>query len=375
MMSTNQGVWLHAIQTAVPPTSYPQELALDFMKGLPLYGDKERAFLDRIYQGTMIDRRHSVIEDYGKPVEQYQFFAADESLLPEPTVSARNDLFVTWANRLSAEAVSGLLTALPELDRSTITHLITVSCTGFSAPGFDYHLVTTLGLSDRIHRYHIGFMGCYAGFPAMKLAHTICSADPSARVLIADVELCTLHFQFKPEQDTMVANALFADGAAAALVSAEPPVTGRTALRLDRFFSRILAESDSAMTWRLGDIAFDMRLSAYVPRLIKRDIAAIVRDTMAEEPTTGDATGDTAWWAIHPGGRAILDRVATALDLQPNALEDSFAVLRDYGNMSSATIFFVLKRMLERQAEGSVFAVAFGPGLTIESARMTLARG
>lgn len=369
MISTNRPVWLRAIETAVPPTSYTQEFAREFMKRLPLYGEKERAFLDRIYKGTMIERRYSVIEDYGKPFAEYQFFARTQDLLPEPTLAQRNDLFITWANRLAGEAVSRLFAGPAQIEPSSITHLITVSCTGFSAPGFDYHLVTALGLSERIHRYHIAFMGCYAGFPALKLAHTICSADPAARVLIADVELCTLHFQFKPEPDTMVANAIFADGAAAALVSADPPVAGTTALRLDRFCSRIVPESHEAMTWRVGDNAFDMRLSAYVPRLIKRDIASIVRDTMDASETEREAA---AWWAIHPGGRAILDRVASELALPAAALEDSFAVLRDYGNMSSATIFFVLQRMLERRAEGPVFAVAFGPGLTIESARMQL---
>lgn len=368
MMSTNRGVWLHAIETAVPPRVYTQEFARDFMKALPSYSEKERAFLDRIYQGTMIERRHSVIDDYGKPYAEHTFFSPTPDLLPEPTVARRNDQFVEWANRLSVEAADRLLSARVDVDRSTITHLITVSCTGFSAPGFDYHLVTTLGLSERVHRYHIGFMGCYAGFPAMKLAHTICTADPTARVMIVDVELCTLHFQFKPEPDTMVANALFADGAAAAYVSADQPAAGSAALRLDGFFTRLLAQSDSAMTWRLGDVAFDMRLSTYVPRLIKGAIADIVRDTMAENT-------DVRWWAVHPGGRAILDRVAGVLELPPEALSDSFAVLRDYGNMSSATIFFVLRRLLQRAESGAVFAVAFGPGLTVESARMHVLRG
>ena len=362
-MSRNQSVWLQSIATAVPDRSYTQEFALEFMSRLPMYGDKERSFLQRIYRDTKIARRHSVIEDYGKPVAEYQFFARNEELLPEPAVAERNDLFVRHAEELSARVVQKLFQDNPRVRPTEITHLITVTCTGFSAPGFDYQLVQRFGLSANLHRYHLGFMGCYAGFPAMKLAHTICSADLAARVLIVDVELCSLHFQFKSEPDTMVANSLFADGAAAALISsAEPCGAG---FRLVDFFSRIIADSDQAMSWRLGDIAFDMKLSAYVPKLLQRDIGEIVSSTMQ---AVGLEKQDVRLWAIHPGGRAILDRIALALELPSGALEDSYATLQNYGNMSSATIFFVLQRMLNNPSGGAVFAAAFGPGLTVESA-------
>ncbi|TVQ36863.1 MAG: type III polyketide synthase [Spirochaetaceae bacterium] len=362
-MSTKQSVWIEAIASCVPQRAYTQDFALEFMSGLPLYGDKERNFLRRIYRDTGIARRHTVIEDYGKPVQEYEFFAPNESLLPEPAVAERNELFVRHAETLSARAVGALFDAHPHVRPQDVTHLITVTCTGFSAPGFDYQLVRRFSLSSSLHRYHIGFMGCYAGFPAMKLAHTICNADPSARVLIVDVELCSLHFQFKPEADTMVANSLFADGAAAALVSTTVPLNG--GYRLVDFCSRIITDSDEAMSWRLGNTAFDMRLSAYVPRLLQRDIGGIVAATME---AIGLSSSDVKLWAIHPGGRAILDRVAEALQLPQHALQDSYAVLRDYGNMSSATIFFVLQRMLQNSGRGLVFAAAFGPGLTVESA-------
>ena len=362
-MSRNKSVWLQGIATAVPDHSYTQEFALEFMSRLPMYGDKERRFLQRIYRDTKIARRHSVIEDYGKPVAEYQFFARNEELLPEPAVAERNDLFVRHAEELSGRVVQRLFQDYPEVRPAEITHLITVTCTGFSAPGFDYQLIQRFGLSSSLHRYHLGFMGCYAGFPAMKLAHTICSADPAARVLIVDVELCSLHLQFKSEPDTMVANSLFADGAAAALISTAPPSGG--GFRLVDFSSRIIAESDQAMSWRLGDIAFDMKLSAYVPKLLQRDIGEIVCSTMQ---AVGLEKQDVRLWAIHPGGRAILDRIALALELPSGALEDSYATLQNYGNMSSATIFFVLQRMLHNPASGAVFAAAFGPGLTVESA-------
>jgi len=370
---TGKTVWLQGIATAVPPHAYTQDHAREFMKTVPLYGEKERRFLDRLYADTGIDRRHSVIGDYDRTRPDYQFFSRDPSMLPEPTPAQRNDLYITAAEELAWEAASRLLKDTA-VDPMEITHLVTVSCTGFSAPGFDYHLLRTLPLRSSILRYHIGFMGCYAGFPALRMAHTICLADPAARVLIVDVELCSLHFQFKPELDTMVANAVFADGAAAALVSRDDPQTAPPAgprYAIHSFSSRVIPESEEAMSWRIGEVAFDMRLSAYVPRLIQRDIGTIVRETMATTGLTPDAVD---LWAIHPGGRAILDRARAALELGEEDLTDSYSVLRDFGNMSSATIFFVLQRMLANpranRREGQVFAAAFGPGLTVESAHL-----
>lgn len=369
-MSRMHDVWLHGIGTAVPPRAYSQDVAREFMLGLQTYGEKERRFLNRIYRNTGIRERHSVIEDYGKSAGEYEFFAPNESLLPEPAVAERNDLFVHHAERLSHEAVEALRADCDGFQPAEVTHLITVTCTGFSAPGFDYSLVRRLGLPTTVHRYHIGFMGCYAGFTAMKLAHTICVAEPEAVVLIADVELCTIHFQFKPDPETMVANSLFADGAAAALVSARAPRSG--GYRLVGFFSRIIPESAQEMSWRLGNTAFDMTLSSYVPRLLHRDIGEIVRHATE---AVGLSQDEVRLWAIHPGGRAILDRIADALGLDDGALADSFATFAAYGNMSSATIFFVLDRMRRSEQEGPVFAAAFGPGLTVESAALELIRG
>jgi predicted naringenin-chalcone synthase len=365
-MSKSAEIFLQAVATAVPRNGYSQAEALQFMKKLPLYGDKERRFLERVYAGTRISRRYSVISDYYKSPGEYEFFSRNDTLLPEPGPEKRNDVFIARSEELAVEAAGRLFREHPEFDPSTLTHVITVTCTGFSAPGFDYRLVRQLGLPQGIHRYHIGFMGCFAGFPALKLAHTICTADPAARVLIVDVELCTLHVQFKPDPDTMVANALFADGAAAALVSCDDtPGAGDRRFELIRFLSRIIPNSENEMTWKLGEKAFDMKLSAYVPRFIHSEIGEIVRTTL---DGLGLDTDQVKVWAIHPGGRAILDRIADALSLGEQDLEESYAVLDEYGNMSSATIFFVLDKVLQTQKTGSVFAAAFGPGLTVESA-------
>jgi predicted naringenin-chalcone synthase len=377
------GAAILGIGTCVPPTSYTQQFALDFLTRLSAFSDKERRFLRRLYQNTAIDKRHTVIDDYGKDPSAYTFYPKNDQLLPEPGLEARNDVFIRESDRLSEQAARSLFSTLPEFDPQAVTDLVTVTCTGFSAPGFDLHLVKALGLRRDIHRSHIAFMGCYAGFPALRLARDICVANPGAHVLIVAVELCTLHFQLKPQLDFMIANALFADGAAAVLVGpasdagavadAGPggPAQGGGAssrqgprLLLEGFASRIIPESEQAMAWKIGERAFDMRLSAYVPRLIEANIRAIVEDLLG---AAGDALGDIDIWAIHPGGRAILDRSAAALNIPESELVHSYEVLREYGNMSSATIFFVLRRILEDRRSGTVFATAFGPGLTVES--------
>jgi predicted naringenin-chalcone synthase len=367
-------VAIHGIATSVPETSHTQQFAVDFLQKLSVFSDKQRRFLRRLYQNTGIDKRHTVINDYAKDPSEYTFYPKNEQLLPEPGLEARNDVFIRESNRLSEQAARSLFSRLPLFDRRAITDLITVTCTGFSAPGFDLHLVNALGLREDIHRSHIAFMGCYAGFPAMRLARDICVANPGARVLIVAVELCSLHFQQKTDLDFIIANSLFADGAAAALVgpafgTERAQSDGRhfgqgAQLLLDGFTSRIIPGSEKDMAWKIGERAFDMRLSAYVPRLIERNIRSIIDDLLS----TTDATfADIDIWAVHPGGRAILDRTAAALGIPESALIHSYEVLREYGNMSSATIFFVLQRILESGESGTVFATAFGPGLTVES--------
>jgi predicted naringenin-chalcone synthase len=358
-------VAIHGIATSVPETSYTQQFAGHFLQKLAVFSDKQRRFLARLYQNTGIDKRHTVIEDYGKDPSAHLFYPKNDQLLPEPGLEARNDVFIRESNRLSEQAARSLLSGLPGFDRHAITDLITVTCTGFSAPGFDLHLVNALGLRQDIRRSHIAFMGCYAGFPAMRMARDICKANPGAHVLIVAVELCSLHFQQKTDLDFIIANSLFADGAAAVLVGPEGGGHGRGGqLLLDGFTSRIIPGSEKDMAWKIGENAFDMRLSAYVPRLIEQNIRSIIDDLLS---TSDAAFADIDIWAVHPGGRAILDRTAAALGIPESALSHSYEVLREYGNMSSATIFFVLKRILESRESGTVFATAFGPGLTVES--------
>ena len=365
-MGDKTKVYLQGIETAVPPNAYSQEYAREFMRALPAYDDKVKRFIDRIYQRSAIERRHTVIDDYGKDPSEYRFYPPSEDLLPEPSIDKRNDLFIPAANKLSLQAAEHLLDGRYGATAGDITHLVTASCTGFSAPGFDFYLAKTLPLPASVDRFHIGFMGCYAAFPALKLAHAICRTDPGATVLVVATELCTLHFQQRLDADFIISNALFADGTGAALVSARTWTAGPR-LEMNAFSSIVIPDSEEEMSWKVGSVAFDMRLSAYVPKFVGSAIRDVVERLSGE---MGITPREISHWAIHPGGRAILDRSIEALELPPESLDHSYAILKDYGNMSSATILFVLKRHLESPGSGALFASAFGPGLTVESALM-----
>lgn len=367
-------VFIHGIATRVPAGSLSQDKALEFM--LRHVGDtpKKQAFLNRLYKATAIEKRHSVLGDFNREPGDYDFFPNTEDLEPQPSTAARNAVFVTEAEVLALEAVRSLLADLPAVKADDITHLITVSCTGFSAPGFDFTLVRDYPLSRSVHRFNLGFMGCFAAFPALKLANYICQAEPSAKVLIVNAELCTLHFQAGFVLDNVVANSLFADGVTATLVSARredsqgSAFAGR-ALRLHRLSSSILPSSEKDMAWIIGETGFDMRLSAYVPEVIRTNIDGLVAELFAG---SGWTLADIEQWAVHPGGRAILDKLSEAFGVTHDDFQFSYNTLRDYGNMSSATVFFVLRALLESGRLGKTYSAAFGPGLTVESALLEL---
>lgn len=349
--------YIHDIVTAVPPFAYNQNgFVREFMKE-HVPGDRmTRAILHKIYSASGIGTRHSVIPDFSPEESSGIYFDKTANGVLSPGTGARNDLYKTWASSLFVKVASELLSntgTAPE----DITHVITVSCTGFYAPGPDYDIVRQCGLRDSTRRYHIGFMGCYAAFPALKLAQTICQAEPDAVILVVTTELCTLHLNFSGEPDAMLSASVFADGAAGALVSAKPP-NGR-ALRLDGFQSRLIPQGEKDMAWTIGDHGFDMVLSSYVPDILQANLEDIL--TPAPE--------NIRHWAIHPGGRAILDKVEKGLALPADALDASRKVLHENGNMSSATILFVLKEFMHREP-GRLFGMAFGPGLTVETAFM-----
>ncbi|MBN2738217.1 MAG: type III polyketide synthase [Spirochaetales bacterium] len=363
MIKSTNSVYLHKINTLVPETSYPQEVIRDFIIGLG-WDEKNRKFLEKIYSNSGIDKRHTVIDDYDKDFSDYTFYPKNKDLEPEVSTKKRNDLFIDEANRLSLKSCQNLFSKDLNMELSEITHLITISCTGFSAPGFDYYLLKELPLPKNTRRYHIGFMGCYAALTGLSLAQTICLADEKACVLMVNVELCSLHFQKKAELDTMVANAIFADGVTSAVISSRPNHSQGNKISLDYFNSQLLPDSVDDMAWKLGETGFDMRLSAYVPRIIEKNIDQTINAILAQGNMNLD---DIKIWALHPGGKAIIQKVQNTMGLSEDDLQLSYDTLREFGNMSSSTLMFILKKILEDQRQGPLLAIAFGPGLTIES--------
>ena len=245
-------------------------------------------------------------------------------------------MYIALAPPLFAAAASQAL-AEAGVAPDEVTHVITVSCTGMFAPGPDFRLVKDLGLPTDVERFHIGFMGCAAALPGLRAAAHICAAQPDAVVLVAAAELCTLHIRSSEDPQQIVAASVFADGAAAAIVSARPRKDGPR-LELERFGTVLTSEGESDMVWTIGDQGFDMVLTAEVPRIIGREIREAVGSFLGADAP--DA------WAVHPGGRSVLDRVESGLSLDPAALEPSRSVLRRQGNMSSATILFILRELL-----------------------------
>jgi predicted naringenin-chalcone synthase len=322
---------------------------------------RAKRMVEMIYERTGIDTRYSVIEDFLK--SDGLFHTRPDGTMNSPTTGQRNALYAKAAKELAVKLAKKTFAECPQFKKEQITHVVFASCTGFANPGPDYHIVRELGLNENVERYTIGFMGCYAAFPALRMAAQFCEANPNAVVLV----MCSLHLQVSDKPESIVANALFADGAAAAIVSAREPMQGRPFYRVQGFHSALVPSSEAHMAWDIGDNGFNMVLSAYVPDLIGSNIRSMLGGILAKSDMQ---LRDIDEWAVHPGGRAILEQVEQHLDLPANALEISRNVLRDYGNMSSPTVMFVLKGMLE-EAEtdrATTCAIAFGPGLTVETA-------
>lgn len=373
---------LRSIQTIVPETVLEQEQVRDVFAAQPEISRLAKRIVSASFNGSGIDTRYTVLEElsFSSDVVDPQFFDRDTGLLLEPGTKARNEVYIREAGQLFVEAARRTLDADPDITAADVTHVITVSCTGFYAPGPDYEIVRALGLRDGVRRQHFGFMGCYASMPALRAASEFCAGDPEAVVLVVSVELCTLHLRSTDDPDMIVATSLFADGAAAALVTARSFASDVSALALDRFHTGLIPEGEKDMAWAIGDHGFEMVLSTAVPQLIGDHIHDALRPLYAPEEPLAEAFDNgaigerIAHWAIHPGGRSILDRVQEKLLLTDEQLVPARDVLREYGNMSSATVLFVIRRILDGQAQNGerVAAMAFGPGLTAECALMTV---
>ena len=345
--------YLNRVVSAVPSTPC-HALFQDFARRL--IDGRERVLLERMLRRSGIDERYSVLmADTG----------GDDCLDKEGFY--RYGHFPSTARRMQrySEAVMPLaLPAVKDLGGDAldgVTHLLFCTCTGFTAPGLDLALVKALGLDGGVKRTVIGFMGCYAGVTALRNASEIVKGDQKARVLIVSVELCTLHLQETDDLETVLSFSLFGDGVAAAIVSAKPE-----GFRLDNFRTVLLQHTEDLITWDIGDQGFDMVLSGGVPQTLKEAMPTVKQEVVPD-------ADDISLWAVHPGGKTILDAAETGLELPPEALTYSRDILSAYGNMSSATVLFVLSAMLENSQEpGALGAgMAFGPGLTAETFRFT----
>jgi predicted naringenin-chalcone synthase len=356
-----------SLGTAVPEHLHLQQQILQFARRVHSSDEKSSRVLEYLYRQSGINSRYSVLPDYSTSPAQWEFYPDSPTLEPFPTLEKRMDWYHHHAAPLSIAAILqclGTHTAAQE-----ITHLITVSCTGMRAPGLDLEIAEMLQLSPHIFRTSVNFMGCYAAIHALKIADAFCTADSNAKVLIVCTELCTLHFQKAATEDNITATLLFADGSAAALVEAAN--TSKKGIVLKQFFSQVASNGKKDMSWQLSSAGFLMQLSGYVPALLKHDFLPLVTAALQK---AGLSQKEITHWCIHPGGKKILEAVAQSLSLPQAALQQSYAVLQEYGNMSSATILFVLAAMwpsLSKQQDtdlpATIFGAAFGPGLTLET--------
>ena len=346
------------IGTTNPGEGIPQMLISEFMTHAHELEEAEARKLRFVYRQSGIEKRHSVIEDFRfTDPSRFTFFPSNESLQPFPSTSARMQVFKEKALDLAKEAITDCLKSSLTFP-SEISHIILVSCTGMFAPGLELEIIQQMQLRHNVERYCIHFMGCYAAFNGMKLADKICRSEPDAKVLLVSVELCTLHFQKNYTEDNLLANAIFADGAAAVLLG-----RGEEGLSIRAYDNYLFPSGEKDMAWSIGDLGFEMRLSKYVPELLQQGLQEISDHLENKYPLSSIYN-----YSIHPGGRQILQKVEESLKINPQQNRHSHEVLKNFGNMSSATILFVLKRWMEEQeSQGPIFAMGFGPGLTLET--------
>ena len=345
--------YLNRIATAVPEHNVHDSFVVFAEK--MLVDPRLRAIFRRMVSRAGIGGRYSFL-DPQKGSGQFSSQDALEFYRPGnfPSTSQRMELFEQSAPVLMRKAVDRL--ALSEQERNGITHVIVTCCTGFYAPGLDFEVVEHLGLSPDVERTMVGFMGCYAAINALKLARHIVRSEPDSAVLMLNLELCTLHFQETQNLEQVLSFLVFADGAAASLITSR-----EQGFALDSFKAVMVPETRGLITWKIRGLGFDMLLSGQVPAELGRALGE--GELMAERDGID-------LWAVHPGGRSILDAVEKGLDLPADALAASREVLSCFGNMSSATVMFVLERMMRQVQPGQRgCAMSFGPGLTAETMR------
>lgn len=338
---------------------------LNFMQNVYAMDEVEKRKLRFLYHQSAIQTRYSALPDYSLNASEWKFYPASENLEPFPNLELRMEWYNKTAPQLSVNAVEKCIAQ--KINKEEITHLITVSCTGMSAPGLDLQIMEIMNLPKNIFRTSVNFMGCYAAIHAMKLADSFCKNDINAKVVIVCTELCTLHFQKETTVDNIASGLLFGDGSAALLITNDQ--NNLNGINIKSFYSEVGFNGKEHMSWQLSSSGFLMQLSGYVPELIEQDFNHLLKNALQNANMNEE---EITHWCIHPGGKRILSAIEKSTSILNKDLKDSYQVLKDYGNMSSPTILFVLKEIMEslekkKEKKTNIFGAAFGPGLTMET--------
>jgi predicted naringenin-chalcone synthase len=358
-----------SIGTAVPDTVIRQADAHDIARSLCCRTKEHETWLSSMYDGTGIDTRRLCLSEQvvgdiirGTRRSGSVFLPSGEPDDRGPTTAERMQHYALSAPPLALAAADKALRS-SRMPASALTHLITVSCTGFLAPGLDAALIRGLGLDATVQRTHVGYMGCHGALNGLRVARAFAGADPGSCILVCAVELCSIHYHYGWDPQKMIANAIFADGAAA-VVGAPPDAAPAGAWQAAASGSILVPNSTDAMTWTVGDHGFEMTLSRRVPGLIAIHLRPWLQDWLDGQGLT---RAGVASWAVHPGGPRIVAAVEESLGLSRDATAVSRAVFADFGNLSSPTLLFILDRLITTGAPRPCVALGFGPGLTVEA--------
>jgi len=349
----------------VPEYKHRQNDILTFMQSVYAMNEVDKRKMKFLYHQSEIETRFSVLPDYSLPASEWIFYPATENLEPFPNLELRMKWFNETAPNLTKTAIEKCIAN--KISKDEITHLITVTCTGLSAPGLDLQVMEAMQLPHSIFKTSVNFMGCYAGIHGLKLADALCAKDKNAKVVVACTELCTLHFQRENTQDNIASSLLFGDGSAAVLITHDSDKSN--GLRIHDFYNEVALKGKKDMSWQPSSSGFLMSLSGYVPDLIEEDFNNFFNNALHK---AGKQKNDITQWCIHPGGKRILQAIEKSIDISKDDLSYSYAVLKNYGNMSSPTILFVLEKVMDKLENKNcnstnIFGAAFGPGLTLES--------
>ncbi len=357
--------FIHGIGTALPDHCIAQEDAATLAAALGMAQCGERA-LQVLYRRSSVRQRYSVLLDSSSnghlPIQSF-FSEAGSENDRGPTTADRMSRYERDATELAAKACRRALEE-SELGADEITHLVTISCSGFSAPGVDLGLIRDLPLSDQVERVHVGFMGCHAALNGLRVAHGLLAAHPHAKILLCAVEICSLHHQYTDDPQQMVANSLFSDGAAALVLQQTQPHRSAT-WQLIAQASAVIPNTSDMMSWRIGNHGFQMSLSPQVPSIVQETLRDWLHGFLDRN---GLSQSEIDYWGIHPGGPRILSAAAHSLGLSDSQMAPSRSILETHGNMSSPTVLFILQQLELRSVPANCVLLAFGPGLTIEAA-------